>query len=373
MLKRWASLPVKVVGAGLLSAVVALPMGCTEKPKDKPADKAVKTPKKDDAKAPKTDTKVAAAALAKSHPECVGPKADAPAESFDIGGKKLERKGSTLTITGEDADDEFIVGHLTDVKDYTPENAANIRVAKEWFKKEKVDAIAITGDLGESAESIEKVLLEVVDANVPVLVIAGNRECRTHFTEAVNKIAAKHKNVINMNTVRVVNADDASFVSLPGYYNRSYIHCAEGCEYTKDDVKALEGFVAQATAPAKVLLSHGPPEMSGEKGLDRIHEGVNVGDPELASFLKKGTLPFGLFGNIQEAGGHATDLSGKTVVEQGAYVDSLYVNSGPIDAVRWAMLDGTESLGMAGLLKLKGKQGAFQIYRIKEGEAKVAK
>ena len=40
-------------------------------------------------------------------------------------------------------------------------------------------------------------------------------------------------------------------------------------------------------------------------------------------------------------------------------------------AVRWAMLDGTESLGMAGVLHIKGKQAKYQIYRIRPGEAKV--
>ncbi|MCP4499554.1 MAG: hypothetical protein GY822_06260 [Deltaproteobacteria bacterium] len=348
---------------GLVGALALITAGCSEKPATKP-------PVKDPVKVAKKD--IPAPNKDQSHPECVGPMTEAPVESFEVSGKKFERKGSTLNIVTEDADDEFIIGHLTDVKDYSPENAANIRVAKSFFKKEKVDLVAITGDLGESVESIEKVLTEVADLGVPILVIAGNRECRTHFTAALNKVSAAHKNVINMNTIRVVNADDASFVSLPGYYNRSYIHCADGCEYSPDDVKALEGFTKLATAPAKVILSHGPPEMAGqEKGLDRIHEGVNVGDPELAAFLKKGSLPFGLFGNIQEAGGHATDLSGKKVIEQGAFADSLYLNPGPIDAVRWAMLDGTESLGMAGLMKIKGKQASYKVYRVKEGEAKV--
>jgi len=35
------------------------------------------------------------------------------------------------------------------------------------------------------------------------------------------------------------------------------------------------------------------------------------------------------------------------------------------------MLDGSDSLGMAGILKIKGKQASHDIYRIKPGEAKV--
>ena len=43
-----------------------------------------------------------------------------------------------------------------------------------------------------------------------------------------------------------------------------------------------------------------------------------------------------------------------------------------LDAGDRQMLDGTESLGMAGLLKVKGKQGAYKVYRVRPGEAKVA-
>jgi len=309
-------------------------------------------------------------APAASHPECVGPMTAEPAATFAVGERQFDQKGSVLTLTTGDADDEFTIGQITDVKDWTPENCANIRVASKWFQGEKVDAIAVTGDLGESAEAIEKVLREVASIGVPVLAIAGNRECRDHFSTALANVQKDHKNVINMNTVRVFNTDDVSFVSLPGYFNRSYIHCAEGCEYAPADVKALLEISKAATAPVRVLLSHGPPKQNGATALDRIHEDVNVGDPELTKVLEAGLFPFGLFGNIQEAGGYGTDLSGEKRVAQDAFADQLYVNPGPIDAVRWAMLDGTESLGMAGVFKIKGKQAKYKIYRMKAGEAK---
>lgn len=366
----------------LLGAVLAL-TACSEKKADdaaagdgkKPAEAPAEEPAGEPAAKPDEGQDVAAAADpdAKSHPECVGPMADEPVETIDLGGKKLQRAGSVLTLEGADDDDQFMIGQVTDVKDFTPENEANLKIAVKWFKEEKVDAIAVTGDLGESVESIEKVLDTFAEVGVPVLAIAGNRECRDHFTQALGNVSKRHKHVINMNQVRVFNADDASVVSLPGYYNRSYIHCAEGCEYTPGDVKALAEIATKATAPAKVLISHGPPKMDGGTGLDRIHEEVNVGDPELAKFLAGGTFPFGLFGNIQEAGGYGTDLSGTKRVPQDVFADNLYVNPGPIDAVRWAMLDGSESLGMAGILTIKGKQAKYKIYRIRPGEAKPAK
>lgn len=359
---------------GLLAAAIAVALaGCTEK-KEAPATKPVETAAVDPSvtKDAPAGANPAEAPKGGSHPDCVGPKTDTPVESFEVGGRTFERKGSLLTMTSEDADDEFVIGQISDVKDFTPENKANIDVVLKWFAQEKVDAIALTGDLGESEESIVNVLRQVAAQNVPVLAIAGNRECRDHFKKALDRVRQDIKHVINMNEVRVFNADDASFVSLPGYYNKSYIHCAEGCEYAPEDVDALEELAKDTTAPVRVLISHGPPKQKGEKAIDRIHEEVNVGDPKLTELLGKGLFPFGLFGNIQEAGGYGTDLSGEKRVEQGQFVDQLYVNPGPIDAVRWQMLDGTESLGMAGLFKVKGKQASYKIYRIRPGEAKVA-
>jgi hypothetical protein len=174
-----------------------------------------------------------------------------------------------------------------------------------------------------------------------------------------------------MNLVRVFNTDDVSIVSMPGYYNKSYLHCAEGCQYSPDDVRNLAEVAKAATAPVKALISHGPPLQAGPLAIDRIHEASNVGDPMLTEALKGGQFPFGLFGNIQEAGGYATNLSGETRVAAETYADSLYLNSGAIDSVRWRMIDGSESVGMAGLLHFKGKQAMYKVKRLKPGEAKV--
>jgi len=340
----------------VLSACAAL-AACT-KTEEKPVDK-----QKPVVEAPKG-----------SDPLCVGKTGTSPEEKLDIAGKTYDRKGSTVTLAGSDADDEFVLGQISDIKDHNPDNAANLQVLLGWMKSEKVDAIAVTGDLGETADSIEKVLRDVAGVGVPVLAIVGNRECRDHFDQGVKGAQKDFKNVINMNLVRVFNTDDASVVSMPGYYNRAYLHCADGCEYTTDDVKALPDVAKDATGPVKILISHGPPLQSGPLAIDRIHEGANVGDPALTEVMKAnpGLFPFGLFGNIQEAGGYATDLSGATRVAAETFVDSFYLNPGPTDAVRWVMLDGTESVGMAAVVHVKGKQASYKIYRIKPGEAKIA-
>ena len=343
----------RLVPAVALSCAV---MGCPAKgPEAKPGDKPV-------AEVPKV-----------SDPLCVGKPTGAPEESFEIAGKTWTRKGSTLTLQGADADDEFVIGQITDIKDHNPDNAANLLAVVNWLKNEKVDAIAITGDLGETADSIEKVIRDVASAGVPVLVMVGNRECREHFDAGVKAAQKDLKHVINMNLVRVINTDEVSIVSMPGYYNRAYLHCADGCEYMADDVRALPAVAKEATNPVRILVSHGPPLQSGPLAIDRIHEGANVGDPVMTEVMKANPalFPFGMFGNIQEAGGYATDLAGVTRVAAETFVDSFMLNPGPLDAVRWVMLDGTESVGMAGLVKVKGKQAMYKIFRLKPGEAKV--
>lgn len=309
-----------------------------------------------------------------SDPLCVARPDVGPEETLEMGGKTWVRKGTTLTLQGEDADDEFVIGQITDVKDHNPDNAANLQAMVAWMKNEKVDAIAVTGDLGETADSIEKVLRDVAAAGVPVLTVIGNRECKDHFDAGVKAAQKDFKNIVNLNLVRVVNTDDVSFVSMPGYYNRAYLHCADGCEYTPEDVRALPEVAKAATAPVKALISHGPPLQSGALAIDRIHEGANVGDPVLAEVMQKDPqlFPFGLFGNIQEAGGYATDLAGKTRVAAETFADNFVLNPGPTDAVRWVMLDGSESVGMAGLVKFKGKQAMYKIFRLKPGEARAA-
>jgi Icc-related predicted phosphoesterase len=302
----------------------------------------------------------------------VGRASATPEETLDIGGKQYVRKGSTVSLQGTDADDEYVVGQITDIKDHNPQNAQNIKEILAWFKTEKVDAIAVTGDLGESEESVEAVLRDISAAGVPVLAIIGNRECREDFNKAVVAVQKEHKNVINMDLVRVFNTDDLSIVSMPGYYNKNYLHCQEGCEYTPADAKELPKLAESATGPVKMLISHGPPQQSGPSALDRIHEGANVGDPALAEVMKSGLFPFGLFGNIEEAGGYGTDLTGTQRVPQETFANALYVNSGPADGVRWVMLDNSESYGMAGVMKVKGKQAMYKVLRLKNPDAKGA-
>ena len=114
-----------------------------------------------------------------------------------------------------------------------------------------------------------------------------------------------------------------------------------------------------------VLVSHGPPRGEGSQALDYTSDG-NVGDAQIPQAIKDGNIAFGIGSNIKEAGGRATDLPGTTVVKEEAWVKSLFLNPGPADnTVAWQMNDGTKANGLAAVLKIKGDQGAWKLFRAK--------
>jgi len=157
-------------------------------------------------------------------------------------------------------------------------------------------------------------------------------------------------------------------VSMPGYFNASYIHADDGWAYSAEDVAQLGPIVAACDSPA-LLISHGGPKQEGEQAIDRTAEGSNVGDPALTELIKTHKIPFGVFGNIHEAGGRATDLAGNQVLAQGQPHASLYLNPGPADGVAWMMNDKSESLGMAAVMTVKDGKASYVVHRL-GGKAK---
>ena len=266
-----------------------------------------------------------------SEPKCVGPFTTTPTKELEISGVKYSQNGAILNQIKSDEDKEIVIGHLTDIKEGSAANIANINLFMDWFNEKKVELIAITGDLSESQEGIEAILNAVgAKTKVPVMVIIGNRECENHFNAALTSVNKTYPNILNMDMIRVLNTDDVSIVSMPGYYNPSYLHCTKGCRYFESDVDNLKAIAERAIHPTKLLISHGPPRMEGPTGIDRIHDEANVGDPALAKFMKANAelFPFGLFGNVQEAGGRATDLKGTPIAER-TLVNQLYLIQDP--------------------------------------------
>ena len=327
-------------------------MACTKKPADPPGKTATKE---------KVKPKVAAS----KGPVCVTPwSTKGPVEKSSYAGFEMTAQGTQLTATSATPDKELIFGVIADIKENTPENQVNIKKILAHFAEKKVEVIIVPGDLGDTQTQIEEVLTMVGEAKRPVLSLIGNREGRSAYANAIKTSKARNPGLIDMNYHRLVSFNNVAFISVPGYHNKIYIHARDGCHYTPEDVEATEPIAKAAEAKIRFLVSHGPPRQVGPYALDRTLEQANVGDPELQNFLRETNIPFGIFANIHEAGGRATDQTGEKLIKENEYAASLYLNPGPADAVRWAMNDGTESVGMAAVVTVKGEEAQYSIFRI---------
>lgn len=345
----------------VVACVLALAACKKEEPKPVAAPPAATpAPAAAPAPAPKKDKE--------SDDACVGSLTQAVTGTFTINGQTYERKGHVLTRTSSDPDDTAVFGVISDIKDDAEANLKNIKAAHEFFGANKAEAILFLGDSAETPVGVVNVLKALAASPLPVFAIIGNRESKAHWTAGMAEVQKTASNLFDFTQIRLFNSDDVSVLSLPGYYNPTYLHQSDGCRYFPSDVQGLTKLLSQATA-TPLLISHGPPHMEGTTGLDRIHDNANVGDPALAEFLQKNPIPFGAFGNILESGGKATDLMGKAVIPQDTFVNQLYMNVGPTDSVTWQMLDGTTSEGMVGLLTVKGKQASYKIKRFGAGAA----
>lgn len=338
-----------------------LSTGCEEKkttpePKDEPAKVEVKP-------TPPPQPPNPAPVVERAVKECAAPLDLQAGTDVKIGDRAASDQGYKLTFKDKDADGTLVFGVLGPVNEDSGANMVALKKYLKFFADEKADAIIVTGDVGEVADGIARVLNAVADTRLPVFVIVGNRECRAEYTNGVNQAKANgHPNIVNMNMHRAVEFPEATLVSLPGYHEPKYIACANGCQYFKSTLDEVVKLSKEAKNPV-VLVSHGPPRGEGSQALDYTSDG-NVGDAQIPEAIKAGNIAFGVASNIKEAGGRATDLPGTTVLKEGAWVKSLFLNPGPADnTVAWQMNDGTRANGLAAVLKIKGDQGAWKLFR----------
>jgi Icc-related predicted phosphoesterase len=300
----------------------------------------------------------------KTEPDCVGPFTKEGEEGdVKIGRHTFRRTGAVLAQVDGHADKEIVFGVIANVKEGTPENLFNMKRYIEFFNAQKAEAILVAGDSGENKEEISGSLEAIARSGLPVLAIPGNREARLDFHDAISGLAAKYPNLVDMSRIRLVRFDDASIVSLPGYYDKRFMHNGDaGCQYFKEDVERLAPIVESASQPV-VLLSHAEPHGENREAIDAFQDG-NAGDVNITVFLKTHNVPFGIFANIQEAGGRAMDIDSH-VIREGEWKDRLYLNPGLADATEWPLNDGTSSHGMVASLAIKDGKGAYAVYRAK--------
>ena len=344
-----------------LSLAVIMPaiVGC-QKPKAPSEKKEMK------AEAPKPAEKKPVMAKT-SDPECIGDwSTTGDPKTVKVGERTFEIRGAQLTQTSKDADAKITLGVMANIKEDTPDNLSNIKSILEFFKTEGVEAIVVAGDLGESESQIANVLKPIAQTQLPVFITIGNRERKVDFNKAAEATAKEFPGVVNLNFVRLANLDDVSLVSVPGYYDKSYIHVKDGCHYQSSDLGMLGDAVKAAGGQPVVLVSHGPPRQSGTEAIDRTQEQANVGDPALTQALTDAGIKFGIFAQIQEAGGRATDPTGTKLIGPGTTADALFLNPGATDSVSWPMNDGTRSVGMAAVMTIDGGKATYKVHRIPE-------
>ena len=343
---------------GLAVAGLAFAFACNN---EKPAEKPVAPPPAETPKAPEKSADA----------DCMGKVVDGPAQTHEWNGITWEQKGSTVSWTAP-ARDAVKIGAVTDIKESSEDNLANLKAFVDWFKTQKVDLIVVDGDTGTTKEGIASAITVLAGAGVPVFVTIGNGEGREAYKAAMESTRAALANVFDLVNVRLVHTPQADLVSLPGYFDASYLHAKDGCAYYPSDIEATRAIVKSAKAPV-VIVSHGGPLQSGPQAVDRTTEDKHVGDPLLAKLIKEEKVPFGIFGNVHEAGGHATDVDGNALIAEKTPAEALYLNPGPSDAVGWIMNDKSESVGMASVLTVSGGKASYEMFRRSAAVAKKGK
>ncbi|HEY0880672.1 MAG TPA: metallophosphoesterase [Archangium sp.] len=297
--------------------------------------------------------------------ECAAPIDPGPAADLKFGDRAAKQVGARLTFADKDADGALVFGVLGPVNEDSGLNVLALKKYVKFFQDEKADAIIVTGDVGEVASGIGRVLEELASSKLPVFVIIGNRECRADYTDGVAAAKAKAPNIVNLNEVRVVEFPELTLVSLPGYHDPNYINCKTGCQYLKSTVADVVRVAKDAKTPV-ALIAHGPPHGSGNQALDFAGAGGNVGDEAIAKAITEGNIAFGMFSNIKEAGGRATkNAEGTELLKEGEVNKTVFLNPGPADTMGWDMNDSTKSVGMAAVFTVKDGQGSYKMLRLK--------
>ena len=342
--------PVTRLGVFWLLVVVVLSPGCTSRSSSSPRSA-------DDAPSSVASSKMAGGDRWAQNPCFSSFNESGAKRTTSIAGRRFERQGTTLNMAADD-DNLTRLGVLGNIKEFS---AANQKALKEYvlfFKKRKVDAIVVTGDIGESELGIYSALKALSEAGVPVLALTGNRENGGDFQRATDRLPG----VINLNKIRLVRMDDHHIVSVPGYYDPNYIHAKGGCLYGEAELSEVQAALHAARNRPTLVVSHGPHLQRGPRATDVVSEGDHVGNVELTKLFETAQVKFGVASNIQEAGGRATNRDGTLAISQNTFTRELFFNPGGADrSVAWKMLSGQFAHGMVGFMTLRGPMAAHEV------------
>ena len=109
-----------------------------------------------------------------------------------------------------------------------------------------------------------------------------------------------------------------------------------------------------------VLLAPSPPRGRGVHAVDRGRGSTNIGNRDLTDVLKAKEIRFGIFGYVNESGGHATYDDGSTPARPAVWQESLFLQSGSAEAYPVSLIGGGRSVGMAHIVDFSGNRARFR-------------
>jgi Icc-related predicted phosphoesterase len=260
------------------------------------------------------------------------------------------------------------------------------------FKKEVIDILIISGDLGDTFEEIEKVM-RCFKLKIPMYIIPGSHEPQEQYNLSLDL----HRNVTDARHKTKVTHDGLDIVFLPGsdiLTHTGQFRVAKDRRVRHGDDEEKTFFVSDTKKlikdPKKTLfVTHCPLKCKTKDGIDVAHFGKvqesfliagddglqmfpegsivtidaakelvandcpvkivkeNVGNQAIRKLVNKLKINYFVCGHIHEAGPRAITRSEKKV-RQGSWSDQIFYNPG-------AAMEGH-----AGLLAWNGKQMKYR-------------
>jgi|GEM_PF-5495943 len=241
----------------------------------------------------------------------------------------------------------------------------NTQYLVNQLEKRKVDAYFLAGDLSCSFgdyEGAKDDYNEILDVARPVaetgklvLTIPGNHEQRRTYTRALDDLASKYPNVVDMQRNPVADLDDLTIIALGGNDNPRF-NVPEGFLLTENDFVKLGNLARQYQKDRPLLVAtHVPQKYDTQTGLDVIDGRMNVGSQFLRSVRKSIGSKFAISGHIHESSGMINDNEEK--VQHGEFYDSLDFNPGAV----YDHLERKTCMPSAGILEFQNGKARAEI------------
>jgi len=287
-------------------------------------------------------------------------KSDSP-KTINVNGVNYQIHDGVISQTTR-GDGQIKVGVMVDLHAHQK----NSQYFANQLNQEGVDIYFLGGDLSHSFGDYEgakddygeiiSVVEPVADTGKLVLVTNGNHEQKKTYRKALDNLASRYNNVIDLEKVSVADLGDLTIVALGGNDNPRF-NVPEGYLRTREDFEKL-GELAKQYQSSKPLLiaTHIPKRYGTKRGLDVVDRGgMNVGGVDLARVRKAIDSKFGVSGHIHESYGIITP--DEQIIKRGELSDKLDFNPGAV----YDHLKRPSLRPAAGILEFKGDKARAYI------------